>query len=97
MTATMADTLSMLGLVAGFPLLLLCFMLSLEKLESWGLGEDMPKSQRTQRDRVAAAVEQVEQLAAAQQPSVDATDETAEAAPVVAVAPPSGGAERVAE
>lgn len=65
-TATVADTLSMLGLVAGFPLLLLCFMLSLEKLESWGLREDAPGSHHTP-DRVDAAVQQVEQLKETQQ------------------------------
>lgn len=55
----------MLGLVAGFPLLLLCFMLSLEKLESWGLREpELPPEQQV-LDRVDAAVEQVEQLNAA--------------------------------
>jgi len=56
----------MIGLVAGFPLLLMCFMLSLEKLESWGLRDLEPGPEQTPQDRVDAAVEQVEQLAAVQ-------------------------------
>lgn len=64
MTDSMAETLSTLGLVAGFPLLLLCFMLSLEKLESWGLGDGTPTPQ-TPPDAVDRAVEAVEQRNAA--------------------------------
>lgn len=67
MTGSMAETLSIIGLVAGFPLLLMCFMLSLEKLESWGLREAEPGPEQAQQDKIDAAVEQVEQLAAAQQ------------------------------
>ena len=68
MTGAMAETLSTIGLVAGFPLLLLCFMLSLEKLESWGLRdlEPEPGPEQEQQSKIDAAVEQVEQLAAAQ-------------------------------
>lgn len=90
----------MLGLVAGFPLLLLCFMLSLEKLESWGLREDLPRSQHAHRDRVDAAVEQVEQLAAAPQPlaeAADTTDAAVEAERAVAAARPSGRADTSSE
>ena len=49
----------MIGLVAGFPLLLMCFMLSLEKLESWGLRDIEPGSEQTPQDKVDAAVEQL--------------------------------------
>ena len=95
MTGTMADTLSMLGLVAGFPLLLLCFMLSLEKLESWGLREDAPRPNDPLRDRVDAAVEEVEQLAAAHQPPAGAP--TVESEPVSAATHGARGSDSASE
>lgn len=42
MTESIADGLSVVGLVVGFPLLLLGFMIALERLESWGLREAEP-------------------------------------------------------
>lgn len=42
MTESIADGLSVVGLVVGFPLLLLGFMISLERLESWGLRDTEP-------------------------------------------------------
>lgn len=64
MTESIADGLSVAGLVIGFPLLLLAFMVSLEKLESWGLRETEPgQGARPElQDRVDAAVDAVEQL-----------------------------------
>lgn len=44
MTETIAEGLSVIGLVVGFPLLLLVLMLSLEQLESWGLRETPPET-----------------------------------------------------
>lgn len=68
MTDSLAESLSTIGLVAGFPLLLLCFMLSLEKLESWGLGDGAPGRQKAPADKVEAALDMVERLAAAPAP-----------------------------
>ena len=79
----------MIGLVAGFPLLLMCFMLSLEKLESWGLRESDPVPEPPQPDRVEAAVEQVEQLAATQ--GLGATVKIDDSQPVGARRTGSGG------
>lgn len=65
MTESIAEGLSVAGLAVGFPLLLLAFMVSLEKLESWGLREhDLPGS-ADRGDRVDAAVEAMEQLSVA--------------------------------
>jgi hypothetical protein len=63
-TESIADGLSVVGLVVGFPLLLLGFMVSLEKLETWGLRGTEPAEDR-ERDTVEAAVHEVEQLTAA--------------------------------
>jgi hypothetical protein len=63
---SIAERLSTIGLVAGFPLLLLCFMLSLEKLESWGLREVERSPEEAQLDKVEAAMDAIEQLAKAQ-------------------------------
>lgn len=65
-TESIAEGLSVIGLVVGFPLLLLGLMLSLEQLESWGLrgtdrdGPDAPDLP----DPIDEAVERVEQLTA---------------------------------
>ena len=62
MTESIADGLSVVGLVVGFPLLLLGFMISLERLETWGLrefepaGSDAPQA----RDTIEAAVAETE-------------------------------------
>jgi hypothetical protein len=63
---SIAESLSTIGLVAGFPLLLMCFMLSLEKLESWGLREVERSPEEAQLDKVEAAMDAIEQLAQAQ-------------------------------
>jgi hypothetical protein len=63
---SIAESLSTIGLVAGFPLLLMCFMLSLEKLESWGLREVERSPEDAQLDKVEAAMDAIEQLAKAQ-------------------------------
>jgi hypothetical protein len=63
-TESIADGLSVVGLVVGFPLLLLGFMVSLEKLETWGL-RDTDGSEERRPDAVEAAVHEVEQLTAA--------------------------------
>ena len=66
MSESIAESLSTIGLVAGFPLLLMCFMLSLEKLESWGLRESEPSSEPSQADRadrIEAAMDAIERLA----------------------------------
>jgi hypothetical protein len=63
---SIAESLSMIGLVAGFPLLLMCFMLSLEKLESWGLREVERSPEEAQLDKVEAAMDAIEQLAKTQ-------------------------------
>jgi hypothetical protein len=63
---SIAESLSTIGLVAGFPLLLMCFMLSLEKLESWGLREPERSPEQAQLDKVEAAMDAIEQLAKAQ-------------------------------
>lgn len=63
MTESIADGLSVVGLVVGFPLLLLGFMVSLEKLETWGLRDTEP-ADHAPRDTVEAAVHEVEQLSA---------------------------------
>lgn len=67
MTESIADGLSAVGLIVGFPLLLLGFMLSLEKLETWGLRDTSPPAEdlSTARVTVDAAVHEVEQLATA--------------------------------
>lgn len=72
MTESIADGLSVVGLVVGFPLLLLGFMVSLEKLETWGLRDTEPADDPG-RDRVQAAVHEVEQLTAAASESEQAT------------------------
>jgi hypothetical protein len=64
-SGSIVESLTTLGLVAGFPLLLLCFMLSLEKLESWGL-RDFEPSDQAPLDLVDAAVEEVAQMTATQ-------------------------------
>lgn len=66
MSESIAESLSTIGLVAGFPLLLLSFMLSLEKLESWGLREAERSPEEAQLDKVEAAMDAIEQLAKAQ-------------------------------
>lgn len=65
-TESIADGLSVVGLVVGFPLLLLGLMLSLEKLESWGLRSTDPDRPDAPElpDPIGDAVEQVEQLTA---------------------------------
>ena len=65
MTESIAEGLSVVGLVVGFPLLLLAFMVGLEKLETWGLRDTEPAEHPSTRDRVEAAVHEVEQLSAA--------------------------------
>lgn len=69
MTETIAEGLSVIGLVAGFPLMLLAFMISLERLETWGLRDDDIADDRTPEtnDTVRAAVEEIEQLSAGAQ------------------------------
>lgn len=64
---SIAEGLSVVGLVVGFPLLLLVLMLSLEKLESWGLrsSETERASAAHQPDRIDAAVDEMEQLSVA--------------------------------
>lgn len=65
MTETIADGLSAVGLVAGFPLLLLAFMISLERLETWGLRDEIDEERPPEaHDKVQAAVEEIEQLSA---------------------------------
>ena len=66
MSESIAESLSTIGLVAGFPLLLMCFMLSLEKLESWGLREVERSPEEAQLDKVEAAMDAIEHLAKAQ-------------------------------
>lgn len=63
MSESIAESLSTIGLVAGFPLLLMCFMLSLEKLESWGLRDVERKPEQTQAEKIEAAMDAVERLA----------------------------------
>jgi hypothetical protein len=63
-TESIADGLSAFGLVVGFPLLLLGLMVSLEKLETWGLHDNDPADE-LEPDTVEAAVHEVEQLTAA--------------------------------
>lgn len=70
MTESIAEGLSVVGLVVGFPLLLLALMLSLGKLESWGLRVDEPRADR-ETEMVDAAVESVEQLGTVPYPSGD--------------------------
>ena len=62
MTESIAEGLSVVGLVVGFPLLLLGLMLSLEKLESWGLRGTDPQRADIPRlpDPIGDAVEEVE-------------------------------------
>lgn len=64
MTESIADGLSVVGLVVGFPLLLLAFMVALEKLETWGLHDTEPAEHPSAHDRVEAALHEVEQLSA---------------------------------
>lgn len=65
MTETIADGISAVGLVAGFPLLLLAFMISLERLETWGLRDEVDEERPPEaHDAVQAAVEEIEQLSA---------------------------------
>lgn len=79
MTESIAEGLSVAGLVVGFPLLLLAFMVSLEKLESWGLREpDLPGSDE-HGDRVDAAVEAMEQLSIAARSERESASVTARA------------------
>lgn len=67
-TETIAEGLSAVGLVAGFPLLLLAFMIALERLESWGLADELPEDLLPEaNDTVEAAVEELEQLSAGAQ------------------------------
>ncbi|CAN5785768.1 hypothetical protein BH23ACT10_BH23ACT10_14180 [soil metagenome] len=65
-TESIAEGLSVVGLVVGFPLLLLGLMLGLEQLESWGLRNTDPHRPDVPDlpDPIGDAVEQVEQLAA---------------------------------
>lgn len=63
MSESIAESLSTIGLVAGFPLLLMCFMLSLEKLESWGLREPDRSGEQSQADKIEAAMDAIERLA----------------------------------
>lgn len=98
MGESIAESLSTIGLVAGFPLLLLCFMLSLEKLESWGLREAERSPEEAQLDKVEAAMDAIEQLAKAQhltQPAIPPSngDHPVEPAPRV-VASQAGRAGR---
>lgn len=67
MTESIAEGLSVVGLVVGFPLLLLLLMLSLEQLESWGLrGSDPDHTDDAElSDTISDAVEQVQQRATA--------------------------------
>jgi hypothetical protein len=68
LTETIAEGLSAVALVAGFPLLLLAFMVSLERLETWGLHDDVPDDRPPEaHDTVEAAVEELEQLSAGAQ------------------------------
>lgn len=68
MTETLAEGLSVIGLVATFPLLLLALMVSLEQLETWGLRDDIPDDRPPEAsDTVQAAVEDIEQLSAGAQ------------------------------
>lgn len=64
MSESIAEVLSVFGLVVGFPLLLLALMISLERLETWGLRppDDVLPDPDTQM--VEAAVEAVEQRTA---------------------------------
>jgi type III secretory pathway component EscV len=62
---SIAESLSTIGLVAGFPLLLLCFMLSLEKLESWGLRDVETSADEAEGDKIEAAMDAVDRLATA--------------------------------
>ncbi|MBW3605072.1 MAG: hypothetical protein KY460_09220 [Actinobacteria bacterium] len=63
MTESIAEGLSVVGLVVGFPLLLLLLMLSLEQLESWGLrGSDSDHHDDAElSDPISDAVEEVQQ------------------------------------
>lgn len=64
MTDPIAEGLSVVGLVVGFPLLLLGLMISLERLETWGLRDTEPHDPAVAHvdDVVEAAVDDVEQL-----------------------------------
>lgn len=66
MTDPIAEGLSVAGLVIGFPLLLLGLMISLERLETWGLRDAEPHERDTAHveDVVDAAVDDVEQMQA---------------------------------
>lgn len=73
MTESIADGLSVVGLVVGFPLLLLGFMISLERLESWGLRESEPEPSDTSqaRDTIEAAVAETERTVPRPSPSAE--------------------------
>lgn len=66
-TESIADGLSVVGLVVGFPLLLLGFMIALERLETWTLRDTEPTREDASdvRDAVDAAVADVERQPAA--------------------------------
>lgn len=66
MTDPIAEGLSVVGLVIGFPLLLLALMIGLERLETWGLRDAEPHDPGAAQvdDVVEAAVDDVEQLQA---------------------------------
>jgi hypothetical protein len=70
-TESIADGLSVVGLVVGFPLLLLGFMISLERLESWGLQESdgAPSDTSEPPDTVEAAVAETERAVPTPSPS----------------------------
>jgi hypothetical protein len=90
---SIAESLSTIGLVAGFPLLLMCFMLSLEKLESWGLRDLEAGTEQTQTDKIEAAMDAVERLATA--PSLSGDEPLDSARPVVAHQAAGGSARHV--
>lgn len=74
MSESIAESLSTIGLVAGFPLLLMCFMLSLEKLESWGLREPQPGVDENRAERIEAAMDALERLATTPAEDAEAGD-----------------------
>lgn len=77
MTGSIAEGASLLGLIVGFPLLLLGLMISLEKLESWGLREAESKAHQPELDKVDAAVQSVENMKlSAASPEVEPTAAT---------------------
>jgi hypothetical protein len=88
---SIAESLSTIGLVAGFPLLLLCFMLSLEKLESWGLQDVETSAEEAGGDKIEAAMDAVERLATA---PLHTDDEPLDAHPPVVAHQAAGGPTR---